>query len=111
MFNEAEPLRPSWVFACFDPEVILLLKSKFQLKAIYGLKEEMSKIDFQDGDCGGILGFSIGSLSYFVSHKCPNAHHQVSIQLDYRGDVQNMNSQHFSHTNVWCPYKCIGKQI
>ena len=20
------------------------------------------------------------------------------------------NSQHFSHTNVWCPYKCIGKQ-
>ena len=20
------------------------------------------------------------------------------------------NSQHFSYTNVWCPYKCIGKQ-
>ena len=20
------------------------------------------------------------------------------------------NSQHFSHTNGWCPYKCIGKQ-
>ena len=67
----------------------------------------MSKIDFQDGDCGGHLGFSIGSFSYFVSHKCPNAHHQVSIQMDYRGDVQNMNSQHFSHimyrahTNAW----------
>ena len=60
----------------------------------------MSKIDFQDGDCGGYLGFSIGSFSYFASHKHPNAHHQVSIQLDYRGDVQNMNSQHFSHINV-----------
>ena len=60
----------------------------------------MSKIDFQDGCCGGHLGFSIGSLSYFVSHKSPYAHHYVSIQLDYRGDDQNMNSQHFSHINV-----------
>ena len=57
----------------------------------------MSKIDFQDGSCGGHLGFSIGSFSYFVSHKRSNAHHQVSIKLDYRGDVQNMNSQHISH--------------
>ena len=46
-----------------------------------------------------ILDFSIGSFSYFVSHKRANAHHQVLIQLDYR-DVQNMNSQHFSHINV-----------
>ena len=59
----------------------------------------MSKIDFKDGGCGGHLGFSIGSFSCFVSHKRTNAHHQVSIQLDYR-DVQNMNSQHFSHINV-----------
>ena len=41
-----------------------------------------------------ILDFSIGSFSYFVSHKRANAHHQVLIQLDYR-DVQNMNSQYF----------------
>ena len=60
----------------------------------------MSKMDFQDGSCSGHLGFSIGSFSYFVSHKRPNAHHQVSIQLDYTVDVQNMNSQHFSHINV-----------
>ena len=45
----------------------------------------MSKTDFQDGGCGGHPGFSIGSFSYFVSHKHSNAHHQVSIQLDYRG--------------------------
>ena len=54
----------------------------------------MTKIDFQDGVCGGHLGLSIGSFSYFVSHR------QVSIQLDFRGDVQSMNYQHFSHTNV-----------
>ena len=59
----------------------------------------MSKIDFQDGCCGGHLGFSIGTFSYFLSHKCPNAHYQVLNQLDYT-DVQNMNSQHFSHINV-----------
>ena len=64
----------------------------------------MSKIDFEDGGCGGHLGFSIGSFSYFVSHKRPNAHHQVSIQLDYRG----MNSQHFSNINVQGPYKFMG---
>ena len=27
----------------------------------------------------------------------------------FRGEVV-WNSQHFSHTNVWCPYKCIGKR-
>ena len=57
--------------------------------------EEMLKIDFQDGWCGGHLGFSTGIFSYFVSSKPSNAHHQVWIQLDYRGDVQNMNSEHF----------------
>ena len=44
----------------------------------------MSKIDFQDGHRGGHFGCSIGSFSYFVSHKRPNAHHKVLIQLDYR---------------------------
>ena len=46
-----------------------------------------------------------------MSHKDPNAHHQVSIQMDYRGDVQNMNSQHFSHINVYGPYKCTGNKF
>ena len=27
----------------------------------------------------------------------------------FRGEVV-WNSKHFSHTKVWCPYKCIGKQ-
>ena len=68
----------------------------------------MSKIGFQDGDCDGHLGFSIHSFGYFVSHKHPNAHHQVSIQLDYRY-VQNMNSQHFSHVMYRAHTKaCMG---
>ena len=97
------------ILARFDPEVILLLQSKFWLKA--KVWEETSKIYFQDGESGGHLGFSIGSFSYFVSTRCPNAHLQVSVQLDYRGDGQNMNSQHLSHINVYGPYNCMGKQI
>ena len=71
LFNEVEPLRPSWIsdrhdFNSFDPEIILLLQSKFGSKRP-NVWEEMSKIDFQDGGCGGHLGFSISSFSYFVS--------------------------------------------
>ena len=61
----------------------------------------MSKIDFQDGGCGGHLGFYVGSFSYFVSTRRPNAHLQVSIQMDYT-DVQNIKFSTFF------PYKCIG---
>ena len=41
-----------------------------------------------------ILDFLSADLA--VSTMGPNTHHQVLIQLDCRGDVQNMNSQHFS---------------
>ena len=68
----------------------------------------MLNIDFQDGSCGSNLGFSISSVSYFVSHKCPNAHHQVSNHLDYR-DVQNMNSQHFSMYRA--PTNALGRKF
>ena len=111
LFNEVEPLRPSWNS---DQQKFSSFRSCCY-KASFGSKrpkvwEEMSKIDFQDSDCGDHFGFSIGSFSYFVSTRRPNAHNQVSVQLDYR-DVQNINSQHFSHINVHGPYKCIGKQI
>ena len=56
----------------------------------------MSKLIFKMAAAVAILDFL---SAHFVSVKCPNAHHQVSIQLDYR-DVQNMNSQHFSNINV-----------
>ena len=112
LFNGVEPLRPSW-------NSDLQNFSSFRsccYRASFGSKrpnvwEEMSKTDFQDSGCGDHLGFSISSFSYLVSTRHPNAHHQVSIQLDYRGDVQSTNSQYFSHINVYGPYKCMGKQI
>ena len=70
----------------------------------------MSFEDFQDGGCGGPSCFSIGSFSYFVSHQRANAH-QVLIQLDYGGDVQNMNSQHFFSYKCIGPIQMHGKQI
>ena len=46
--------------------------------------EKMSKIDFQNGGCGGHLGFSREEVIW--------------------------NYQQFFHTNVLGPYKCIRKQ-
>ena len=107
LFNGAEPLRPSWIF---DRHNFSLFRSRShpvatqQASAQSNLRFEKRcrKLIFKMVAVVAILDFSIGSFSYFVSHKRPNAHHQVSIQLDYKGDVQNMNSQHFF------PYICIG---
>ena len=46
LFNGVEPLWPSWIsnqhnLACFDPEVILLLQSKFWLKVTKGLGKDV----------------------------------------------------------------------
>ena len=60
----------------------------------------MSKTDFQDGGCGGHLGFANSSFSYFVSHKRPNAHHR----FDSTG-LQRCPKYEFSTS---FPYKCIG---
>ena len=93
LFNGVEPLQSSWIF---DGHNFSSLRSRGHPVTTkhfsYGSKrpkvwEETSKINFQDGSCGDHLGFSIGSFSYFVSTRCPNAHHQVMIQMDYRGDV------------------------
>ena len=65
----------------------------------------MSKIDDQDGGCGGRLGFSIGTsvLAIVCLLGAPmlliNFHFNWIIV--FRGDVQHMNSQHFSHINAW----------
>ena len=58
------------ILPCFDPVATEQVSAQSN--------QEMSKTDFQDGSCGGYLGFSIGSFSYFVSTRHPNAH-QVSI--------------------------------
>ena len=107
------------ILAHFDPEVVMLPQSKFWLKSTKGLGE-MSKVDFQDGGFGGHLGFLIGLsiLAIFCLLGTPML--LIKFQLNwiivFTGDVQNMNSQHFSHinnranTNAWkvnltLPYK------
>ena len=70
LFNGVEPLRPS---LNSDQQNFSSFWSCCNRAKVW---EEMSKIDFQDGGCGGHLGFSIGSFIYFVSTR-PNAHHQV----------------------------------
>ena len=32
---------------------------------------------------------------------------QLNWIIDFRGDVQTINSQHFSHITVLGPYKCM----
>ena len=58
----------------------------------------MSKIDFQDGGCGGHLEFLIGSVLAIL---CRLGALMLLIKFQFnwiivfRGDVQNKNSQHF----------------
>ena len=100
--------------AHFDPEVVLLLQRSFSSNQPK-VWEEMSKSDFQDGGCGGHLGFLIGPAILAVLCLLGASMLLIKFQLNwiivFRGDVQNMNSQHYSHINVWGPYKCMGKQI
>ena len=83
LFNGAEPLRPSWIFdqhnfSLFQSRSHLVAKEQVLAQSYLRFEKELLKIDFQDGGCGGHRGFSIGSFSYLVSQKCPNAH-QVSF--------------------------------
>ena len=64
------------ILACFDPGHPV---AKEQVSAQSDLMfEKRCRNDFQDGGCGGHLGYSTGSISYFVSHKGPNAHHRFN---------------------------------
>ena len=61
---------------------------------------------------GGHLGqWAVTILAIFRSPKLRRLHIKFEQHWPrgFRGEVV-WNSKHFSHTNVWCPYKCIGKQ-
>ena len=113
LFNGVEPLRPSWnsdnkILARFYPVTTEQVLAQSNQK----LGKRCRKLIFKMAAVAAILDFLLAHLAILcLLGALYNAHHQVSIQLDYRGDVQNMNSQHFSHINVYGPYKCIGKQI
>ena len=70
------------ILAHFDPEVVLLLQSKFQLKSTKG-----SGRDVENGFTRWRLWrpswiFYLLSFIYFMSTRCADAPHQVSTQFD-----------------------------
>ena len=90
-WNLRIPLNKS--LARFDPVATEQVSAQSNQK--FG--KRCRKLIFKIAAVAANLDFPIG---YFVSTRRPNAHHQVSIQLDYKGDAQNKNSQHFPHVNV-----------
>ena len=60
----------------------------------------MSKIDFQDGGCGGHLGFSISSvlaILRLLGAPMLLIKFQLNWIIVFRGNVQNTDSLHLSH--------------
>ena len=67
------------ILACFDPEVILLLKEQVSAQSDLRFEKTCRKLIFKMAAVvAGHLGCSIGTFSYFVSHKRPNAHHRFN---------------------------------
>ena len=92
LFNGAELLRPSRIFdqhnfSLFGSRTHPVATEQVSAQSDLSFEKRCRKLTFKMAAVVAILDFSISSFSYFVSHKCANAHHQVSIQLDYRGDV------------------------
>ena len=102
MFNEAEPLWPSWIFdrhkfSLFRSRSHPLAKEQVSTQSDLWSEKICQKLIFKVATVVAILDFLSAPLAILC---LISANHQVSIQLDYRGDVQNMNSQHFSHIYV-----------
>ena len=89
LFNRAEPLRPSWISNRHS-------FSSFRSRNHPVATEQVSA---QGKRCRKLI-YKMAAVAAILD--CLSAHlpHQISIQMDYRGDMQNMNSQHFSHINV-----------
>ena len=85
------------ILADFDPEIILLLPSKFQLKLTKGLGRDI-KIIFKLAVVAPIWDFSMGSvLAILCLLGAPMllTKFQLVWIIVFRKDAQNMNSQHF----------------
>ena len=80
----------------------LSCSTSFGSKSTKGLGTDI-EIDFQDVSCGGHFGFSINSDLAILCLLGPMTlliKFQLNWIIVFRGDVKNMNSQHFSHINV-----------
>ena len=88
--------------ANFDPEIILLLQSKFQLISTKALGTVVEN-GFQDGGRGDHLGFSIGpvlSIICLLGAPMLLIKFQFNWIIVFRGEAQTMNSQHFFRYNI-----------
>ena len=88
------------ILAAFDPQVILLLQSKFRLKSTKGFKRDVENLFSRRRLCRPSWIFDRLSFRYFDSIRRPDAPHQLNAIIVFRGDVQDMHSQHFYHINV-----------
>ena len=89
------------ILAHFDPEVVLLLQSKFWLKSTKCLGRECRKLIFKMAAVAAILIFD--RLSLVILCLLGTTMFLIKFQLNwitaFRGNVQNTNSQHFSLIN------------
>ena len=90
LFNGAEPLWPSWIFdrhnfSLFQSRSRPVAKEQVSAQSDLRFEKRCRKLIFKMAAVVAILDFL-------------SAHLTILCQLDYRGDVQNLNSQH----------KCIG---
>ena len=111
MFNGAEPLRPSWIFdrynfTLFRSRSHPVAKEQVLAQSDLRFEKRCRKLIFKMADVVAILVILLAHLAILCLISA-----QMLIIMDYRGDVKNMNSQHFSLVNVLGPYKCMGKQI
>ena len=97
--NFGRPLVPPWWFVQrFSPKASSVLEKKI-FKGFYHIWAWLPSWSM-DRD-------HFSNLSFSQPKEAP--HKIWEWPRGFRGEVI-WNSQHFSHTNVWCPYKCIGKQ-
>ena len=103
LFNGAEPLQPSWIFnqytfSLFRPRSRPVAKEQVSTQSDLRFEKKCRKLIFKMAAVVAILDF----LSAHLAILCLISALMLitKFQLDYRGDVQNMNSQHFSHINV-----------
>ena len=93
------------ILAHFDPEVFMLLQSKFWLKSTKGLGRDVENL-FSRWQLWqpswNLIGSSISAILYLLGAPMLLIKFQHNWIIVFRGDVQNMNSQHFF------PYKWIG---
>ena len=103
LFNGAEPLQPSWIsdrhkFSSFQSRLHPVATEQVWAQSDQRFGNRCRKLIFKMAAVAAILDF----LSVHLANLCLLSALMLinKFQLDYRGDVQNMNSQHFSHINV-----------